>query len=257
MKRKKLFAMGMIMVCILSGCGNNGGGSANGSTEGMAEENIPISIEDGTDSPEESVQGSIAEPEKPEESTEEPAGGAAEPEGPAEEWIALSDDERLLFTEFIQERENYGFLLSDYAVPGDINLSEVLYSGAGFGEQLPEEDTPLYLEAVQQEFVETDCLKFTRQSIEEFLHRKLGIGMEDLNMPFEWMYLSETDSYYHEAGDTNYARFSCVEGKVQGDTYTLHFAPEADWEWYYGDCETVIVKAEDGYRFISNRTLTE
>lgn len=210
MNRKRLFAIAMTMVCILSGCGDAGGGAAGGSTE-----------------------------ETPEDS------------------LALNDDERQFFTDFIQERENYGFLLSDYSVPEDVRLDEVLYSGAGFGEPLPEEDIPLYLEAAQQEFVETDCLKFTRQGIEDFLLRKLDIGMEDLNIPFEWIYLPETDSYYHEAGDTNYVRFSCVGGSRTGDIYTLHFTPESDWELWNGDCETVIVKTEDGYRFVSNHTLEE
>lgn len=227
MRGSRLFAMGIVMACILSGCGS------------------PESI-----SQSESMQQGTVEPESPEELTQLQT-------TPSEAAVELSDGEKEFFTDFIQEYENYGFLLSYYEVPEDVNLSEVLYGGAGFGEPIPEEDVSLYLAAVQRESVETDCLKFTRQDIQEFLQRKLGIGLEDIRAPFEWPYISETDAYYKESGDTNYARFFCVEGTRQGDTYTLRFSPEEDWAYWYGDCETVLVQTEEGYRFLSNRALGE
>lgn len=183
------------------------------------------------------------EPEEKEESVEEP--------------IALSDDEKKLFTDFIRERENYGFVLSEYDVPEKVDLSEVLYSGAGFGEPIPEEEIPLYLEATRNEFMDTDCLKFPQKSIDEFLQRKLGIRFDDLQRPFEWTYLSDTDSYYNMAGDTNYVLLSCEEGSRKGDTYTLRFVPEDDWYPVFFSTETVVEETNDGYHFISNHILME
>lgn len=234
MKGKKCFVAGMVMACLLSGCGNIEDFTADGNTEGTTEE---YSTETGQQ-PESSAEGSAEE---------EPSAEAAE----------LSEEEKQFFTDFIQERENYGFLLSDYDVPQDVNISEVLYSGAGFGECIPEEDVPLYLEAAQQEMIETDCLKLTRQGIEELLQRKLGIGLEDMSSPLDMLYLAETDSYYHQAGDTNYAPFACTGGIREGDTYKLHFTPAADWLEGFGDRETVLVKTEDGYSFLSNHTVAE
>lgn len=238
MKKKKLFAMGMIMVCLLSGCGNVGGGSAPADgTEGTPGNSAPGSVESGTvaDNPSESDNPS---------------------ENPGEA-MALSEEERQFFTEFIQEKENYGFLLSDYDDPKDVNIGEVLYGGAGFGEEIPEEDIPLYLEAVSEEELYLDCVKLPRQGIEELLQRKLGIGLEAVSSPLDMVYLAETDSYYNQAGDTNYAPFACTEGSRTGDTYTLHFTPAVDWLEGFGDRETVMVKTEDGYRFLSNHTLAE
>ncbi|MDE5747302.1 MAG: hypothetical protein K2I21_06970, partial [Acetatifactor sp.] len=131
----------------------------------------------------------------------------------------------------------------------------VLYGGAGFGEEIPEEDIPLYLAQTQQEEVYTDCTKMTRQDIEDFLQRKLGVGLEDMSRPLEMVYVDQTDAYYHQAGDTNYVPFACTGGTRQGDTYTLHFTPAADWFTGFGDCETVLIKTGDDYRFISNRAL--
>lgn len=238
MKRKKLFAIGMIMVCILGGCGNVGGGPAGDSTEGT--------VEESSAEPEQSNESS-AEAEQLTESSAELSAEAAE----------LSEDEKQFFTDFIQERENYGFLLSDYDVPKDVNIGEVFYSGAGFGEWIPEEEIPLYLEAAEQEEIYTDCLKLTRQGIEDFLQRKLGIGLDDMSCPLDMLYIAQTDSYYNQAGDTNYAPFSCTGGIREGDTYTLHFTPAVDWLEGFGDRETVLVKTEDGYRFLSNHTVAE
>lgn len=219
MKRRQFFAMGMIMVCILGGCGNVGG------PEGAPEDS---SVES-----EQSIPGDTE----------------------LESSVELSEDEKAFFTDFIQELENYGFLLSEYSAPEDVNLGEVLYGGAGFGEGIPEEDISLYLALTQQEEVYTDCTKMTRQDIEDFLQRKLGVGLEDMSRPLEMVYVAQTDAYYNEAGDTNYVPFACTGGTRQGDTYTLHFTPVADWFTGFGDCETVLVKTGDDYRFISNHAL--
>lgn len=230
MKRKKLLVMGMIMVCLLSGCNTADSGAASG-TEGRPEDSAPGSGEDS---------------------------GASDnlSENPGEA-MALSEEETQFFTEFIQENENYGFLLSDYSVPQDVNIREVFYSGAGFGAAIPKEDIPLYLEAVSEEELYTDCLKMTRQDIEAFLQRKLGIGLEAVSRPLDMVYLAETDSYYNQAGDTNYVPFSCTGGTRVGDTYTLYFTPAMDWIDWEGERETVVLKTEEGYRFLSNHILTE
>ncbi|MBD5530443.1 MAG: hypothetical protein HDR02_18855 [Lachnospiraceae bacterium] len=245
MKRRQFFAMGMIMVCILGGCGNVGGSEGAPEDSNVeSEQSIP-----GDTEPEQSVENST------ESSVESSDGSTAEETLVAESSVELSEDEKTFFTDFIQERENYGFLLSEYDAPEDVNLGEVLYGGAGFGEGIPEEDIPLYLAQTQQEEVYTDCTKMTRQDIEDFLQRKLGVGLEDMSRPLEMVYVDQTDAYYNQAGDTNYAPFACTGGTRQGDTYTLHFTPAADWFTGYGDCETVLVKTGDDYRFISNRVL--
>lgn len=168
------------------------------------------------------------------------------------EQIVLSEEEKSFFTEFIRKHENYGFLLSEYDRPEDVDLDMVLYGGAGFGEQIPEEEIPLYLAKTKQTAIETDCIKLPKQSVEEFVQRKLGIGLNGLAIAFNWTYIEESDSYYHEAGDTNYASFSCSGGFRQNDTYTISFTPEDDWGSLLYECETVLVKTEDGYRFVSN-----
>lgn len=206
----------------------------------------------------ETLKESIQTSEVPVEEKEPAEESPSEPEKTGEEQIILGKEEITFFTGFIQDNENYGFLLSEYDKPEDVNLDEVFYNGAGIGESLPLGEESIYLEAAGYEQVETDCIKLTTENIKEFVRRKLGIEFQDMNRSLEWgVYAAETDSYYFEAGDTNYMRFTCSGGVREGNTYTLRFIPESGWnEWAGGDRETVLVKTENGYHFLSNHLLT-
>lgn len=255
MKIVKSLAAGMIVMCVLSGCGNVGGAPTGDGGQTVEESSMPqeSSVNDPTES-------SSAEPadETPAESLTESSPEENSSEDAAADETELTEEEQTFFTDYIQDKENYGFLLSEYDAPEDVNLFEVLYSGAGFGEWIPEEDRALYLNKVQQDEIYTDCQKMSRQDIDDFLQRKLGLGLADMTVPLEMVYLEETDAYYNEAGDTNYIPFACTGGTRQGDTYTLRFTPAADWAMGSGgDRETVLVKTEDGYRFVSNRILAQ
>lgn len=174
----------------------------------------------------------------------------------AAEPIALSEEEIQFFTDFIQKMENYGFLLSAYDAPEDVDLGEVFYCGAGIDEVLSDEEIEAYLIECQQEEIYTDCLKISRERMDAFLRAKLGIGLEEIRTPFTGVYLSEFDSYYHEAGDTNYTLYDCIEGVREGDLYTLRFHTDWFWEDPRSDCETVIRKNGEEYQFVSNRYLS-
>lgn len=171
-----------------------------------------------------------------------------------EEPVALSDEELQFFTEFIQRMENYGFLLSAYDAPNDVDLGEVFYSGAGIGEPMSEDEIAAYLAAYEQEELYTDCVKVPGEAMDAFLRRKLGIGREDVDTS-GWRYLPEYDAYYHEVGDTNYASYDCVEGVRQGEFYTLRFHTDWLWDDPRSDCEAVLRKNGDDYQFVSNRCL--
>ncbi len=238
MKRNGWLLAVLLCVIFICGCGR--------------EEEAPVSTAEDN-----FIAGQTESEEQPVTIPDASSEIATETETPSAKPAELSAAECQFFTDFIQKTENYGFLLSDYDEPQDVDLNQVFYTGAGIGEGIPEEDLLQYLAAAGQEELMTDCLKLPRQSVEDFLQRKLGIGLEEMRTPFEWLYLPETDSYYREAGDTNYFLFSCVEGRRQGNTYTLCFAPEEDWGALFSGCETVLVETEAEYRFVSNHFLTE
>lgn len=274
MRKKSVLLLTVLCVALLCGCGKTETLNSNDPVSqeqpsgkeqqpgkdqadgvGQAQENDGQDTgDDGADGEQETADGTDADGINVDGIN---ADGSDEGDSDAEEPVALSDEELQFFTEFIQNVENYGFLLSAYDAPKDVDLGEVFYSGAGIGEPMSEEEITAYLAAYEQEELYTDCVKIPAQAMEAFLQRKLGVGLEDIPDAFNWRYLQEYDAYYHEAGDTNYASYDCVEGVRQGELYTLRF--QTDWllDDPRSDCETVLRKNGDDYQFVSNRYLGE
>lgn len=180
----------------------------------------------------------------------------------------LTAEELQEFQDYVNEGDNhgnYGFLLSVYDKPADILLNEVFYTGAGLDkEPMKKEEKQAYLQAVGRDEIYTDITHLTTAQMDDFLQKKTGLTYREMNRPLSWTYLENYDTYYNEHGDTNYRTFTCVEGTTSDEkTFTLHFRPDgADGSepsdgYYVTDCETVLEKSEDGYRFVSNRMMNE
>lgn len=167
---------------------------------------------------------------------------------------SLSQEEMKYFSDFIQDIENYGFVLSEYDSPDYIDFSQVFYNGAGCSESMTDEDIQAYLQVTGEEELYTDCVKISSDTMDAFLQRKLGVGIYDLKSDFCMTYVPETDAYYIQAGDTNYAAYVCVGGTKEGNVYTLQFEPDSNYSEWYMPCETVLEKTEDNeFHFVSNR----
>lgn len=169
--------------------------------------------------------------------------------------LELTQEELDEFTQFIHGMDAYGFLLSEYIIPEEADLGEVFYSGAGLQEEISEEEITAYLTVNQQEEMYTDCVKVPREAAEKLVQERLGLGLEEMDTDSIGVYLPEFDAYYHECGDTNYLGFTCVNGLVNGNVYTLDFQADLDWDYDYANVRTILEKTESGYRFISNQCL--
>ncbi len=184
---------------------------------------------------------------------------------------SLTEEELQAFTDYINEGDgwgNYGFLLSVYDTPADINLNEVFYSGAGIAAKpMSEEEQKEYLAVSGAEEIYTDVVRLEAAKLDEFLLEKTGLSYEEMNHPLkDWLYLEKFDIYCAEHGDTNFVPFTCVAGSTADEkTFTLRFMEDSD---YYDGEETengyrrlerelVVEKNGDGYRFLSNRIVTE
>lgn len=164
-----------------------------------------------------------------------------------EERRDLSTEELDYFSSFVSDMENYGFLRSSYSTPKDVDLDQVLYTGAGMDfEPLTFEESAALQAADGQPFM-TDVIHLTSQQIEDFLQRKMGISLGDVSK-FHWTYLEQFDSYYVEHGDTNRVTFICTNGWTEDGIYYL-------------DCQTpdksmhtalTLEKSGDTYLFRSN-----
>lgn len=250
MRKKSVLLFLVLSIALLCSCGD--AETPESDDPAMTEQQPDVNVAQGDGS---EAAGGADEDAEQGTSDENAVGESDAQDQDAAELTPLSEEEIQFFTDLIQKMENYGFLLSAYDTPEDVDLGEVFYSGAGIDEVMSDEEIEAYLAERQQEEIYTDCVKVSRERIDAFLRAKLGIGLEEIRTPFPWFYLSEFDSYYHEAGDTNYTPYDCVEGVREGDLYTLRFHTDWFWEDPRSDCETVIRKSGEEYQFVSNRYL--
>ncbi|MCI8598096.1 MAG: hypothetical protein HFJ10_06600 [Lachnospiraceae bacterium] len=171
----------------------------------------------------------------------------------------LSNAELQEFTMWISQGSNYGnygFLMSEYTKPQDVDLSQVFYAGAGLEtEPLTKEEEQAYLEITEQEEIYTDCTRLTTDQINEFLEAKLNLSLDDMENELEWVYLPDSDAWVWQHGDTNYINYTCVSGRqIAADTFELNCVPgdENFAPYALPSCRLTLQKYGDDYRFLSN-----
>ncbi len=146
----------------------------------------------------------------------------------------LTETELQEYTAWVQERENYGFLLSDWENPSQINLFEVFYNGAGISHAGTEEQIQALLDRYGQEELYTDFFAMDKADVDSLLLEKVGLTYDELvvkgNQGMDSIYYPETESFCLEVGDTNYCMFTCTDGVIneEGTVVTLCFEGD-DW----------------------------
>lgn len=199
-------------------------------------------------------QSEEAEAAETEQEAQIPEGTDAEED---QEERDLTNEELREFTRWINQGSNYGnygFLLSEYTRPEDVDLEQALYTGAGV------ETTPLstaeeeaYLKIIGEEEIYTDCTRMTTDEINKVLEEKLGLSLDDMTKKLSWPYLPDTDAWVWQHGDTNYMNFTCVSGKqISEDTFELNCVPGDENYMPYPSSRLTLKKHGDGYRFLSN-----
>ena len=133
---------------------------------------------------------------------EDPAESPA-PENNAEP-VVLTEQELAQWTDYVNSRENNAFLLSFYDEPSQINLNELFYTGCGLEmENLSDKEVQEYLTWAGADEVYTEFTRLTGEQIASVLKLRLGLTLEDMAQPFEWCYLTDSDAYVMQHGDTN------------------------------------------------------
>lgn len=191
--------------------------------------------------------------------------GNTESSGPSEsapEQQVMNEPGRLLtegelrgFEEYLNQSDNYGFLLSDYRTPEFIDLNEVFYSGAGL-EQTPltEEEMSLYLQTAGQPELYTDLVRLSTEQINGFLSEKTGLTLDRIKTGLGWIYLPQYDRYYAEHGDTNMRSFFCPKGEVEGENYRIWCISDG-YSQFNLESIVTLKKESSGYRFLSNEII--
>ena len=155
----------------------------------------------------------------------EPAEIAETAEEETAELVQLDSQALSGIEDYLNEMSSYGFLLSSYERPEDIDLRQVFYSGAkDIREEITEEEKELLLEQEKTDILYTSVTKVTEAYIDELLERKAGITYEESNFPLgTWVHLDEFGAYYHLHGDTNVEPIRCLDAWQRGDTLIVHY----------------------------------
>lgn len=175
-------------------------------------------------------------------------------EGVSENGRRLTSEELVEYTAWVQDVSNYGFLLSDWENPAQINLYQVFYCGAGISREGTEEEKQAHMARWNQPEIYTDFWAMDKADVDALLTEKVGFTYDQLvaegNQGMEENYYAETDSFCVEAGDTNYCQFLCTDGVMDedGETVTLY----CDGDDWVRTCEVRVNVEGDRKTFLDN-----
>ncbi len=167
---------------------------------------------------------------------------------------ALTSLELGEMSEFLREKDSYGFLQSFYQDVRDVELGEVFYIGAGLDRVNSEDVRNSYLKAVGKSEFDTDFIALRESDIDALLRKRTGYGLSDMSNPFSWTYLKEEKVYCMEAGDTNYMEVSVIDGMKTDDGmyYILYENPFLVYTDENTNCMVTLKKQGDEYQFVAN-----
>ena len=178
------------------------------------------------------------------------SGESADPGGEAPR--QLKEEELRYFEQYLNQADNYGFLLSEYKTPEYLDLNEVFYSGAGLEQSaMTGEERDAFLNAVGQTEIMTDMVRLDKKQIDAFLLDKTGLILDQMKTGLGWVYLPQYDRYYTQHGDTNIRSFFCPKGEADGNLYRIWCLSDG-YTQFSQECMVTLKKESSGYQFLSN-----
>lgn len=244
---KVFLAAGVVCMGLLTACGGPQEAEISAGVEWSDEEQVDREHSDGEQAGEEGSDVGQADEEY---SDGAQAGGEGSDDEQAESVTAgeetvgrkLTEAELQEYTEWIRDKSNYGFLLSDWENPTQINLFEVFYGGAGISHEGTEEQIQAYLNRYEEEGIYTDFWVIDKADMDIFLLEKVGLTYDELlmkgNESLEGIYYPETDCFCLQAGDTNYCMFTCTDGVLNEEGTEVILQCEGDY--WVSKCEVVV-----------------
>lgn len=267
-KKGKILALaGMCMLVLCFGCGQEDGAAQGieepsyteddlpgkaGDVEGLTNEIPDSAYVSGEDLDSDAVDG--------EEVKGEADGGQELEDGLlGKVWggRSLTPEELQEYSEWIQERSNYGFLLSEWENPTQVDLYEVFYNGAGISREGTEAEKKAYLDRNGLQEINTDFYAMDKAAVSAMLLGKVGLSYDELvakgSDGLENWYDAETDSFCTEAGDTNYVKFICTDGVINEEGTRVILRCDGD-EWVK-TCEVEVAEGEGERGFLGNHII--
>ena len=217
-------------------------------SDGTGKKGLGGSDEEGIDEKVKEVSGSYNT-----EWSYDLSGESADPGGEAPR--QLKEEELRYFEQYLNQADNYGFLLSEYKTPEYLDLNEVFYSGAGLEQYaMTGEERDAFLNAVGQTEIMTDMVRLDKKQIDAFLLDKTGLTLDQMKTGLGWVYLPQYDRYYTQHGDTNIRSFFCPKGEADGNLYRIWCLSDG-YTQFSQECMVTLKKESSGYQFLSNEII--
>ena len=129
---------------------------------------------------------------------------------------------------YLNEESSYGFLLSSYEQPQEIDLNQVFYAGAGFEQKgITEKERKLLLERMPVKEITIPVNKVREEDVEALLKQKTGLSHEEFLHPLgdleEWAHIGRYNSWYTLNAETNRKQILCTDAWEQGDQVIVHY----------------------------------
>ena len=129
---------------------------------------------------------------------------------------------------YFNEESSYGFLLSSYEQPQEIDLNQVFYAGAGFEQKgITEKERKLLLERMPVKEITMPVNKVREEDVEALLKQKTGLSHEEFLHPLgdleEWAHIGRYNSWYTLNAETNRKQILCTDAWEQGDQVIVHY----------------------------------
>ena len=143
--------------------------------------------------------------------------------------ITQSDPQTLeMLQSYLNEDSSYGFLLSSYDIPEEIDLNQVFYSGAGYEQkELTKKEKELLLQRIPQDEISTPVVKVTDEQVDTLLRQKAGITYDEAKKSFKeedgWEHIGRMEAWYALRRDSNRMYAQCTDAWQQGDLYIIHY----------------------------------
>lgn len=136
----------------------------------------------------------------------------------------LNSDELKSFSNYFNDDENNGFLLSNYENVSDIDITEVFNNGAGLNEKITDTEKEEYLKTKNRSYLVTNVVVFDKTKAEELFKEKTGEKLDNIVEKLnKWVYLKNENKFCSEKGDTNKRTVNCTSGTKKLDTYTIKY----------------------------------
>ena len=129
---------------------------------------------------------------------------------------------------YLNEESSYGFLLSSYEQPQEIDLNQVFYAGAGFEQKgITEKERKLLLERMPVKEITMPVNKVREEDVEALLKQKTGLSHEEFLHPLgdleEWAHIGRYNSWYTLNAETNRKQILCTDAWEQEDQVIVHY----------------------------------